>query len=189
MHMRIVAVGLLGAMLLDACAGGTSPAASSPPPASSPSPSAVPSGDPSSALAVSDLLVYFTDETRYATAIPPYEVMVARPAVGVAGNEDRPLATIRAFFAGPTPEEAARGLIAVTSGFTGVSELRVVDAVAHVFLEGACASTGATYTVANAIAANLLPFPEIEWVKVYDEHRETEVPTGQGDSLPLCLEP
>jgi hypothetical protein len=77
----------------------------------------------------------------------------------------------------------------VTSGFTGVRELRLIDAVAHVDLDGTCRGGGATYTIANLLAANLLPFPEIEWLKVYDEHGETEEPTGPRDSIPLCLEP
>ncbi len=167
-------VGLVAVAFLAGCAGAgvpPSPAPASPAPASS------------------DLLVYFTDEGRYARAIPPYEVQVGRSASGRLTVEERALATLRAFFAGPSPDERARGLTAVRSGFTGVSELRLVDAVAHVYLEGACASTGATYSVASVIGANLKPFPEILWVKVYDERGETEEPTGPGDSIPLCLEP
>ncbi len=57
------------------------------------------------------------------------------------------------------------------------------------FSNGTCRGGGATYTVANLIRANLLPFAEIAWVKVYDERGETEDPAGQGDSIPLCLEP
>ncbi len=137
----------------------------------------------------SDLLVYFLDEGRYAAAIPPYEVIVRRPATGVTDVESRALATVRALFAGPTPAERAAGLTDVTSGFSGVRALRLIDGVAHVYLDGACQSGGATYTIANLIRANLLPFPEVVAVKVYDERDETEQPTGSGDSIPLCLEP
>jgi len=137
----------------------------------------------------SDLLVYFLDGGRYAAAIPPYEVIVRRPATGVTDVESRALATIRALFTGPTAEERAAGLAVVTSGFTAVRALRLIDGVAHVYLEGTCHGGGATYTIANLIRANLRPFPEIVAVKVYDEHGQTEQPTGSGDSIPLCLEP
>jgi hypothetical protein len=169
---RLAVVAALVAAVVAGCAGASRSVA----------PSAAPSTEP-------DLLVYFLDQTRYATAVPPYEVMVRRPAVGVSSIEERATATIRAVFAGPTPDERAQGLTAVTSGFTAVRELRLIDAVAHVYLEGTCTGGGATYTVANLLSANLLPFPEIEWVKVYDEHGETEDPTGPRDSIPACLEP
>jgi hypothetical protein len=162
----------LVAVVIAGCAGGTSPSVAPP--------TARPSAEP-------DLLVYFLDQTRYATAVPPYEVMVRRPAPGASSVEERALATVRAVFAGPTSDELAQGLTVVTSGFTGVRELRLVDAVANVDLEGTCAGGGATYTIANLLAANLLPFPEIEWVKVRRAR-------GRGadratDSIPLCLEP
>ena len=114
---------------------------------------------------------------------------VRPPATGVTDVESRAWATIRALLAGPTAEERANGLAAVTSGFTGVRMLRLIDGVAHVYLDGTCHGGGATYTVADLIRANLLPFPEIVAVKVYDEHGETEQPTGPVDSIPLCLEP
>jgi len=166
----------LTAVVAAGCVGGVSP--SSPPSA----PIAGPSGEP-------DLLVYFLDQTRYATAVPPYEVMVRRPASGASSADERALATVRAMLAGPTSEERGQGLSEVTSGFTDVRDVRLIDAVAHVYLEGTCRGGGATYTVSNLISANLLPFPEIEWVKVYDERGETEEPTGPRDSIPLCLEP
>lgn len=133
-----------------------------------------------------DLLVYFTDRNRYAAAVEPFEVMVTRPAIGVT---DRPLATLQAFFTGPTATERTRGLDAVTSGFTGVREVRIEDGVARVYLSGACSSGGATYTVANVIGVNLKAFSDILWVKIYDENGQTEQPGGRSDSIPFCLEP
>lgn len=176
----LVAAILVAAILagLGGCGPGLAPGGSTaltPATASPPSPS--------------DLLVYFLDEGRYAAAIPPYEVIVRRPATGVTDVESRALATVRALFAGPTPDERAAGLTVVTSGFSGVRTLRLIDGVAHVYLDGTCQGGGATYTIANLIRANLLPFPEIVAVKVYDEHGDTEQPTGPGDSIPLCLEP
>lgn len=132
------------------------------------------------------LVVYFLDEGRYAVGTEPYEVAVVRPA---GGATDRPRAVLDALFAGPTPDERAQGLALVASGFTGVGSLRIEEGVAHVRLVGTCRGGGATYTVANLIRANLLPFAEIAWVKVYDEDGETESPAGQSDSIPFCLEP
>jgi hypothetical protein len=61
--------------------------------------------------------------------------------------------------------------------------------VAHVYLTGQCNSGGSTYTIGNLIFANLSQFPEIQWIKIYDENGETEVPEGQSSSIPFCLEP
>ncbi|MFA5873223.1 MAG: hypothetical protein WC832_04595, partial [Anaerolineales bacterium] len=59
----------------------------------------------------------------------------------------------------------------------------------RVYLTGTCASQGATYTIANLIYANLKQFPEIQWIKIYDQNNETETPDGQSGSIPFCLEP
>jgi hypothetical protein len=79
--------------------------------------------------------------------------------------------------------------MAVYSGSTGFNSLVVEDGVAHVYLAGQCNSEGATYTIANLLVVNLKQFDTIEYVKVYDENEKTEVPDGQSDSIPFCLEP
>jgi len=93
------------------------------------------------------------------------------------------------FFRGPTPAERALGLERIDSGFTGYSNLSVEEGIAHLYLVGPCASNGATYTIAQPILANLLPFPEIDYVKIYDEAGTTENPEGPDSSIPGCLEP
>ncbi|MEW6568971.1 MAG: GerMN domain-containing protein, partial [Chloroflexota bacterium] len=85
----------------------------------------------------------------------------------VPADADLPEAVLREFFRGPTPDEQALGLQAVTSGFTGFSRLEIEDGVARLYLGGTCSSLGATYTVAQPILANLLQFPEVDWVKIY----------------------
>ncbi len=151
--------------------------------------SAVPSVQASASISPASgggtFTVYFTDRARFAAGVEPYEVGVERSS---SGGVD-PRAVLDAFFAGPTDAERAAGLMAVTSGFTGVRSLRVENGVADVFLAGTCASSGPTYTIAGPIRANLLPFAEIAWIKIHDETGETERPTGQVDSIPLCLEP
>ena len=169
---------LLGACLLLGLAACAAPATTVPSTARPSAPTPPPTAE--------ELVVYFLDEGRYAVGTEPYEVAVVRPA---GGATDRPRAVLNALFAGPTPEERARGLALVASGFTGVGSLRIADGVAHVRLVGTCHGGGATYTIAGLVRANLLPFAEIAWIKVYDEHGETETPAGQSDSIPLCLEP
>jgi hypothetical protein len=130
--------------------------------------------------------VYFLDSNRYATAEEPYEVGVTRE---VLPSQFYPEVVLEEFFLGPTPEEQAQGLTAVSSGSTGFRSLAVQDGVAHVYLDGQCSSGGATYTIASLLAVNLKQFDTIEYVKVYDENGETEVPDGLSDSIPFCLEP
>jgi len=146
-----------------------------------PSPTPVPTEPPQV-----EIFVYFTDSDRYAKGTPPFEVAVKRY---VAPTANLPEAALTEFFKGPTEEERSQGLDLITSGFTGFASLRIEDGVAHVYLTGPCASGGATYTIAQPLLANLLPFGEIDFVKIYDADGETEVPTGQSNSIPFCLEP
>lgn len=149
-------------------------------------PSATVAGEPTAVPTPDTLTVFFTDMNRFAEGKEPYEVGVTRQD---NSDTDRPSAVLDAYFAGPTEAERARGLDVITSGFTGVVELRIEDGVAHVRLDGACESTGGTYTIAQPLRANLVQFADIAWVKIYDERGETEVPTGRSDSIPFCLEP
>jgi hypothetical protein len=132
------------------------------------------------------LTVYFTNIDRYAIGTEPYEDPVTRTSA-VTGS--LPEMTLAELFLGPTPQEQTRGLKVVLSGATGFSKLSVQEGIARVYLTGKCNSAGATYTIGNLIFANLAQFPEIRWIKIYDETGETETPNGQSDSIPLCLEP
>jgi hypothetical protein len=134
-----------------------------------------------------EITVYFTDSNRYAAATEPFEAAVTRTA---PAGSNLPEAVLTAFFAGPTAEEAAQGLEAITSGATGFSELRIDEnGVAHVTLTGPCSSGGATYTIAQPLMKNLLQFKEIDYLKIYDQSGQTGTPDGLSNSIPFCLEP
>jgi hypothetical protein len=130
--------------------------------------------------------VYFQDVDNYVVGTEPYERAVTRiiPETG-----DLPRAVLEQLFLGPTAQEQAEGLGLVLSGSTGFSDYHLEDGVAHITLTGTCNSQGGTYTIANLIFANLTQFPEIQWIKIYDENSETETPDGQSSSIPFCLEP
>ena len=130
--------------------------------------------------------VFFTDSGRFAAGTPPFEEGVTRTALPEMPLPEQALAH---FFRGPTEEERQRGLVLIRSGFTGFRELRVEDGIAHVYLIGECNSQGATYSVAQPILANLLQFPEIQFVKLYGAQGSTEAPEGESNSIPFCLEP
>jgi hypothetical protein len=133
-----------------------------------------------------NLNVYFTNIPRYAIGTEPYEDSVTRT---VPPTGSLPEMTLTQLFLGPTPEEKAQGLDVILSGTTGFSKLTVEAGVARIYLTGKCNSGGATYTISNLIFANLAQFPEIRWIKIYDENGETETPDGQTSSIPICLEP
>jgi len=144
---------------------------------------------PPSPTQISDLVsvsVYFTDVNRYAVGTEPFEAAVTRM---VPSSSNLAEAVLLAFFEGPTIEEREQGLEAITSGFDGVGSLVIENGVARVFLTGECGSMGATYTIAQPIMKNLLQFPNVSYVKIYDENGETEVPEGDSSSIPFCLEP
>jgi hypothetical protein len=130
--------------------------------------------------------VYFTNINRYAIGTEPYEDPVMR-TVPMSGS--LPETVLTQLFLGPTPQEKAQGLKVVLNGTTGFSKLTIQAGVARVYLTGKCNSGGATYTIGNLIFANLVQFPDIQWVKIYDENGETEEPNGQRSSIPFCLEP
>jgi len=132
------------------------------------------------------LTVYFTDTARYQVGTEPYETAVMRSVPAPAA---RPEAVLTQLFLGPTEAEKAQGLAVVLSGTTGFKKLTIEAGIARVYLTGTCASQGATYTIANLIFANLEQFPEIQWIKIYDQNNETETPDGPSGSIPFCLEP
>jgi hypothetical protein len=130
--------------------------------------------------------VYFTNINRYAIGTEPFEDPVIR-TVKMTGS--RPEMVLTQLFLGPTPMEKKQGLDTILSGTTGFSKLTIEAGIARVYLTGKCNSGGATYTISNLIFANLAQFPEIHWIKIYDENGETETPDGQISSIPICLEP
>ncbi len=132
------------------------------------------------------LTIYFTDVTRYQVGSESYEAAVPRT---VPAPASLPEAVLTQLFLGPTEKEKAQGLEVVLSGTTGFSNLTIENGIARVYLTGTCASQGATYTIANLIYANLKQFPEIQWIKIYDQNNKTETPDGQSSSIPFCLEP
>lgn len=129
--------------------------------------------------------VHFLDLDRFQTGVPPYTRAVPRPVIPPATARG----ALQRLFAGPTQEEIAQRLRFVNSDATGFTDLSVVDGIARVRLTGGCSSHGSTFTVADEIFPTLKQFSSVRWVKVYDPQGHTEQPTGQGDSIPECLEP
>jgi hypothetical protein len=132
------------------------------------------------------LTVYFTNMNHFAIGTEPFEDSITR-VVPVTGS--LPEMVLTQLFLGPTPEEKAQGLDAILSGTNGFSKMDIQAGIARIYLIGKCNSGGSTYTIGNLIFANLAQFPEIRWIKIYDENGETETPDGHSSSIPLCLEP
>jgi hypothetical protein len=130
--------------------------------------------------------VYFTNQEKFNVGTEPYEVAVNRP---LPAGVDPVRAVLDAFFAGPTAEESAQGLVLVSSGFTGVGELSIENGIARIHLLGKCANNGAAYSVASVIHKNLEQFPQITAIKIYDENGDNLDPDSPMSSVPYCLEP
>lgn len=100
-----------------------------------------------------------------------------------------PQSALDEYFKGPGSTERFQfGWIALYNGFTGYSRLDIRDGVAHVFLTGTC-TADREFSIADLIALNLKQFPEIRFVKIYDENGTTQNPDGLSDSRPACLQP
>ena len=123
---------------------------------------------------------------RYENELPPFVVTGDR----WARTNMLPQAALDEYFKGPGSTERFQfGWIALYNGFTGYSRLDIRDGVAHVFLEGTCTPDGRDFTIADLIVLNLKQFPEIQFVKIYDENGTTQTPEGSNDSIPACLQP
>ena len=142
-----------------------------------------PSLEPTSTQTIT---IFFTDQAKFAVGTEPYEIAVTRP---LPAGVDPVRAVLDAIFAGPTPEEAAQGLVLVSSGFSGVREYTLENGIAHIHLEGDCNNNGAAYSIASVIARNLEQFAQITAYKIYDENEDNLDPDSAFSSLPYCLEP
>jgi hypothetical protein len=145
-----------------------------------------PQTEAASSLPPATLTIYFTDIVRFKAGTEPYEAAVTRT---VPMPASLPQAVLTQLFLGPTEVELLGGMEIVTSGTTGFSKMTLENGIARIYLTGACASNGSTYTIANLIFANLKQFPEIKWIKIYDPNGGTETPEGHISSIPFCLEP
>ena len=93
------------------------------------------------------------------------------------------------FFKGPGDVERNQGLAVINNGFTGYSKVVLANGGAYVYLTGSCQPNGTLYTIARPLMANLKQFPEIKFVKIYDQFGNTLQPAARVDSLPACLDP
>lgn len=130
--------------------------------------------------------VYFFDSRRYQASAPPYETAVERR---IPLDSPLPRATLLEYFKGPDPEERFEGIDIVTNGFTGFETIEIHDGVARIKMMGPCISRGAVYTICDLLLKNLLQYPQIKFVKIYDENGKTTHPEGNVHSRPPCLEP
>lgn len=130
--------------------------------------------------------IYFVSKFRYENDLPPFE----REGVRWLPSNNVYEGLLDEYFTGPgATERFTYGWIALYNGFTGYSRFELINGVAHIYLEGTCDRAGATYTIANLLTYNFKQFPEVRFVKIYDENGSTQSPTGFVDSIPACLQP
>ena len=130
--------------------------------------------------------VYFVNRFRYENNLPPFEVTGDR----WARSSMLPQSALNEYFKGPGSTERFQfGWIGLYNGFTGYSRLEIRDGVAHVYLLGSCTPGENNFNIADLITLNLKQFPDIQFVKIYDENGTTQNPEGLSDSIPACLQP
>ena len=130
--------------------------------------------------------LYMVNRFRYENNLPPFVVTGER----WARSNMLPQAALDEYFKGPGSTERFQfGWIALYNGFTGYNRFEIRDGVARVFLTGTCTPDGRDFTIADLITLNLKQFPEIRFVKIYDENGTTQNHDGLSDSVPTCLQP
>jgi hypothetical protein len=130
--------------------------------------------------------VYFTDNKRILAGQLPYEVTVTRY---VPSSKSVVNSVLDEFFKGPGDVERYQGLAVINNGFTGYSKVMFANGVVYVYLTGNCQSNGTLYTIARPLMLNLKQFPEVQFVKIYDQFGNTLQPAARVDSVPGCLDP
>lgn len=130
--------------------------------------------------------VYFTDNDRIITGQLPYEVAVPR---AVLSSKNVVSAVLDEFFKGPSDVQRNQGLAVINNGFTGYSRIELLNGGVHVYLTGICQSNGTLYTIERPLMLNLKQFPEVQFVKIYDQFGNTRQPSARVDSVPACLDP
>jgi len=130
--------------------------------------------------------VYFTDNERLIAGELPYEVAATR---FVPSSKNVINSVLDEFFKGPGDVERNQGLALILNGFTGYRNIVFANGGLHVYLAGNCQSNGTLYTIANPLMKNLKQFPEILFVKIYDQFDHTRQPAARVDSIPACLDP
>lgn len=91
------------------------------------------------------------------------------------------------YFKGPGETEKRNGLVNYLNGFTGYSQVFGENGILRVYLKGACEYSNQSYSLAQALIANLKQFPDVRYVKIFDQNSQTRNPTGLSDSAPACL--
>jgi hypothetical protein len=130
--------------------------------------------------------VYFVNKYRYDNNLPPFE----RAGVRWSRSNNIYLTLLDEYFKGPgATEKYTYGWINLTNGFTGYNRFELTNGVVNIYLKGVCDRGSATYTIANLLTYNFKQFPEVQFVKIYDENGSTQNPSGSSDSVPACLQP
>jgi len=130
--------------------------------------------------------VYFTDNERLIAGELPYEVAVKR---FVATSKDPVTSVLDEFFKGPSDVERNQGLALIHNGFTGYGKIEFANGGVHVYLAGSCQSNGTLYNITRPLVLSIKQFPEIQFVKIYDQLGHTREPSARVDSIPDCLDP
>jgi Sporulation and spore germination len=133
-----------------------------------------------------DITVYFTDNKRMIAGQLPYEVAVSRAVVASRNPVE---AVLDEFFKGPSDVERNQGLAVIGNGFIGYRRVEFANGGVYVYLAGSCQSNGTLYTIERPLMLNLKQFPEIQFVKIYDQFGNTREPAARVDSVPACLDP
>ena len=149
-----------------------------------PTPSRTPS--PTWTPLFEEIQVYFTDNKRLIAGQLPYEVAARR---AVPSSKNRIEAVLDEFFKGPSDVERNSGLGLVLNGFTGYSKTTFSNGVVYVYLTGNCQSNGTLYSIAYPLMANLKQFPDVQYVKIFDQYGDTRQPAARVNSIPVCLDP
>jgi hypothetical protein len=133
-----------------------------------------------------EITVYFTDNERLIAGQLPYEVAVKR---FVPTSKDIINSVLDEFFKGPSDVQRNQGLAVISNGFTGYSKVVFTNGGVYVYLTGNCQSNGTLYNISRPLMASLKQFPEIQFVKIYDQFGYTREPSARVDSIPACLDP
>ncbi len=140
---------------------------------------------PTATMFYTQVKLFFTHARNLEKRIPALNVERTRY---VTSGQDLHKVVLDQYFIGPgATERYSYGDIGIYDGFTGYSKLEFADGVLRIQLKGTCKQQYPSFSIADLLTLNMKQFPEVRYVRIYDEKGLTQQAEGKIDSIPECL--
>ena len=140
---------------------------------------------PTATLFYTRVKLFFTHAHNLEKRLP---ALIVERSRYVSSGQDLHKVVLDQYFTGPgATERYSYGDIGIYDGFTGYSKIEFSEGVLRIQLIGSCKQQYDGITIADLLNLNMKQFPEVLYVRIYDEKGQTLQAEGKIDSVPACL--